>query len=236
MLLVLVVLAAALAVGWLRGGSLERLGSLPLRSRRLVVGALVAQLAGSLVGGPFHPVGLVVSAGLVVAFLARNRGIRGTGLVALGLVANAVVVAANGAMPVSAHAAGRAGVGIQDLLTGADARHELAGPSTRLRELGDVVPVPFPVRPEVVSAGDVLIAAGLGQLVVLAMVGAGATDRAPRPAAGPDGRDARKGRPRRALPPLPAWTSAARPSATPPARRPARLRPPAGPPRSPGSS
>jgi hypothetical protein len=109
--LVVVVLAVALAVGWLRGGSLDRLGALPLRSRRLVVGALLAQLAGTVVGGPFHPLGLVASAGLVVAFLARNRGIRGTGLVALGLTANALVVGVNGAMPVSRDAAGRAGAG-----------------------------------------------------------------------------------------------------------------------------
>jgi hypothetical protein len=212
--LVVVVLAVALALGWARGGSLERLGALPLRSRRLVVGALLAQLLGSVVGGPFYPVGLALSAGLVVGFLARNRGIRGTGLVALGLLANALVVGLNGAMPVSADAAGRAGVGVQDLLTGADARHEPAGRGTRLRWLGDVVPVPLPLRPEVVSAGDVLVAAGLGQLVALGMVGAGATDRAGRP----------QGRPRRALPPLPpeaARPSPARPRSLPP-RGPAR--------------
>jgi hypothetical protein len=175
--LVVVVLVAALAIGWLSGGSLEQLGSLPLRSLGLVAGALAAQLLGALVGGPAHPLGLVVSAGLVAAFLARNRGVRGTGLVALGLLANAVVVTANGAMPVSPQAADRAGVGVLETLVG-DQRHELEGPRTRLRALGDVVPVPLPLRPEVVSPGDVLVAAGLGQLVVLGMrtpVGACAT-------------------------------------------------------------
>jgi hypothetical protein len=201
--LVLVVLAVALAVGWARGGSLDRLGALPLRSRRLVLGAFAAQLLGTVIGGPFYPIGLAASAGLVVAFLVRNRGVRGTGLVALGLLANALVVGANGAMPVSAYAAGRAGVGVQDLLTGADPRHSLAGPDTRLGRLGDVVPVPLPLRPEVVSAGDVLVAAGLGQLVALGMVGAGVTDRARGP---------RQGRPRGAPPPLPGWTSARPPS------------------------
>lgn len=202
MSLVLVVLAVALAVGWARGGSLDRLGALPLRSRRLVVGSLAAQLVGTVVGGPLYPLGLAVSAGLVVAFLIRNRGIRGTGLVALGLVANAVVVAANGAMPVSLEAAGRAGIGTQDLLARSDPRHEAADRDTRLPALGDVLPVPLPLRPEVVSPGDVLVAAGLGQLVALGMVGAGATDRAPRA----------QGRPRGMPPPLPARTSPARPS------------------------
>ena len=40
---------------------------------------------------------------------------------------------------------------------------------TTLRWLGDVIPVPLPVRPEVVSPGDVLIAAGLGEFVLLGM-------------------------------------------------------------------
>ena len=211
MTLAVVVLAVALAIGWLRGGSLDRLGGLPLRSRRLVVAALAVQLTGTVVGGPVYPVGLALSALLVAEFLRRNRGIRGTGLVALGLIANALVVGANGAMPVSAEAAGRAGVGIGDLLVGDDGRHELAGPATRLRPLGDEIPVPLPLRPEVVSIGDVLVAAGLGQLVALGMV-----------------TGTPQGRPRGAVPPLPAWTSAARPSSAPaPERspRPARTRP-----------
>jgi hypothetical protein len=207
--LALAVLAVALAVGWARGGSLDRLGALPLRCRRLVVGALLAQLLGTIIGGPLYPLGLALSAGLVVWFLSRNRGIRGTGLVALGLLGNALVVGANGAMPVSRDASTRAGIGIQDLLTGQDARHEPAGASTRLRWLGDVLPVPLPLRPEVVSPGDVLVAAGLGQLVALGMVGAGTTAAVLQ----------RQGRPRRALPPLPS-----------PARR-ARTQPPALPPR-----
>ena len=200
MSLVVVVLAVALAVGLLRGGSLARLGSLPVRGRALVVAAFAVQLGGVLVGGPFHVLGLLGSALLVVAFLARNRGVRGTGLVALGLLANALVVGANGAMPVSGDAAARAGIGTAGLLVG-DGRHELADDRTRLAVLGDVVPLPLPVRPEVVSPGDVLVAAGLGQLVVLGMTGSG-------------------GRRRRPPPPLPAWATARAPAAARP-RRPA---------------
>ena len=169
MALVVVSLLAAVAVGWARGGSLERLGTLRLNSRRLLVLAFAAQLAGTVVGGPFHPLGLAASGGLVVAFLLRNRGVRGTGLIALGLLANAVVVLVNGAMPVSLAAAGRAGVTTQPILNGSDQRHELADAGTRLPWLGDVVPLPLPLRPEIVSPGDVLIAAGAAQLVVLGM-------------------------------------------------------------------
>jgi hypothetical protein len=81
-------------------------------------------------------------------------------------------------MPVSPEAAARAGLDVLDTL---DGRHELAASGTRLAPLGDVVPVPLPLRPEVVSPGDVLVAAGLGQLLVLGMT-YGDGGRRPRPA------------------------------------------------------
>lgn len=171
MSLVLAVLVAALLLGWASGGSLERLGELPLRARTLVVLALLAQVAGALVGGRAYPVGLAVSAVLALGFLARNRGARGTGLVGLGVAANALVVCLNGAMPVSLDATDRAGVGTGAIVAGLDPRHELQDDRTRLPLLGDVVPVPLPRLPQAVSPGDVLVAAGLGQLVVLGMGG-----------------------------------------------------------------
>jgi hypothetical protein len=181
-----VALLVALLLGWLTGGSLDRLGSLPLRSRGLVFGAFLAQAVGTVVGGPFYPLGLVLSAGLVVWFLAHNRGVRGTGLVAIGLFCNALVVGLNGAMPVSADAAGRAGTTTQHILIGDDPRHELADSHTRLRFLGDVVPVRAPWRPEVVSPGDILLAAGLAQLVLLGMrTGRGRPKHARRRSASP---------------------------------------------------
>ncbi len=179
--LVVVVLVVALGLGSARGGRLAGLERLGLRARWLLAVALLVQLAGGVVGGAAYPVGLALSALLVVAFLAGNRGLRGGGLVALGLLANALVVGLNGAMPVALSAAARAGVTGSQLDLRNDPRHEAAGPSTRLRWLGDVVPVALPLRPEVVSPGDVLVAAGLAQVVVVAM---GAT----RPRTGP-GRD-----------------------------------------------
>lgn len=169
MSLTVVVLLAAVVVGRLRGGRLTGLAELRLRRTGLLAAALGAQLVGTVLGGAAHAVGLVAGAGLVTVWLAAHRGVRGTGLVALGLGANALVVGLNGAMPVDLQAAGVAGVDLTRVLDGADPRHELAGPGTRLLLLSDVVPVPLPVRPEVVSPGDVLLAAGLGQLVVAAM-------------------------------------------------------------------
>jgi hypothetical protein len=167
--LVLVVLLCAVLVGRVCGGSLDGLGALDLRRRRLVVAALGAQALGAVVGGPVYALGLAGSAALVGAFLVANRGVRGTGLVALGLGANALVVALNGAMPVSPDAAARAGVVLDGVAAGLDSRHEVADDGTRLSLLGDVVPVLLPLRPEVVSPGDVLVASGLAQLVVVGM-------------------------------------------------------------------
>jgi len=168
--LVVVVLLVSLGVGMLCGGRLPDLGALVLRSRWLVAAALVVQLAGGVFGGVAHPIGLTVSFGLVVLFLARNRGLPGSGLIGIGLLTNALVVGANGAMPVSLEAAARAGLSAADLHLLTDPRHELETPGTRLSGLGDVVPVPLPLRPEVVSPGDVAVAAGLGQLVLLALL------------------------------------------------------------------
>jgi hypothetical protein len=173
-----VVLVAAVAVGWATGGRWRRLGHLHLTGRGLVVAAVVAQLGGALVGVAgfgdarrAYVVGLAVSACCALLFCARNLRVGGVALVTGGLVANALVVAANGAMPVSIVAAYHARVPIAAIATGTDARHEIAGIGTHLRWLGDVVPVPLPWRPEVVSVGDVLVTAGLAELVVLGMLG-----------------------------------------------------------------
>jgi hypothetical protein len=176
MSLAVVVLVAAVLVGLGFGGSWRRLADLPLHRLSLVVAAVVAQAGGAVVGllgvadeSTSYVVGLGLSAGLALVFCARNVGVAGVPLVAGGLCLNALVVAANGAMPVSIVAAYHARVPIAAIASGVDARHEIAGDGTALSWLGDVVPLPLPVRPEVVSVGDVLIVAGLAELVVLGM-------------------------------------------------------------------
>jgi len=176
--LAIVVLAAAIALAAALGGRWSRLAHLQLRSRGLIVAAVLAQAGGAFVGiagfgdaRKAYVSGLVVSAACALWFCARNLRIPGVALVSAGLVANAAVVALNGAMPVSIVAAYHARVPIGAISAGTDARHEIAGLGTRLRWLGDVVPVPLPLRPEVVSAGDLLVAAGLAELVVMGMMG-----------------------------------------------------------------
>lgn len=172
--LALILLVGASGVAVVTGGSVAALSDLPLRGSRLVVFAVIGQLLGiglaSLTNLPgFYPVGLAVSALAALAFCVRNLRLAGVPLVTLGLIANALVVSFNGTMPVSVVAAARANVPIHEIAAGDDARHSIAGSGTTWRELGDVIPVPLPWRPEVVSPGDVLVAAGLGELVLLGM-------------------------------------------------------------------
>jgi hypothetical protein len=172
--LTLAILVGATALATAAGGRLGRLADRPILAGRLVVVAVAAQVIGALLTratgqGAWYIAGLALSAVAALAVCLRNRRLAGLGLVATGLVANAIVVGLNAAMPVSATAAARAGVPVATIAAGDDPRHELAGPSTRLRGLGDVVPVPLPWRPEVVSPGDVLIIAGLAEFVFLGM-------------------------------------------------------------------
>lgn len=170
--LLLVVVVAALALGRLAGGRFARLGELRTRQGWLALIALAAEIgAAAAKGGVWTELLTVTTALCVGAFLVRNRRLPGLALVSIGLAANAVVIGANGVMPVSLYAAARAGVGVAGLAAGSDARHQVATTQTRFAALGDVVPVALPVRPEVASPGDLLVAAGLGLFVFGGMLG-----------------------------------------------------------------
>jgi hypothetical protein len=152
------------------------LGEVPLHGWRLVIAAVASALGGVLIGSAGGALGraggvagLVGAAVCLLVLMVRNRRVEGVPLIALGLLLNAVVIGANGAMPVSLYAEARAGVATGSIVEGKSARHEIAGAETHLRRLGDVIPVPLPVRPETVSAGDILIVAGAGLLIVAGM-------------------------------------------------------------------
>ena len=167
------ILVLALIAGRLLGGRLSLLGELPLAWGGLLVAALLAQVSGALASGlgpPAYTAGTVLCAVLGLAFAYRNRHLAGVPMAALGLLLNALVVAANGAIPVSAHAAARAGVSAEDLGIGSGSKHEAMTPATALPFLGAVIPVPIPGGREVDTPGDVLLAAGIGLLVVSGML------------------------------------------------------------------
>jgi hypothetical protein len=189
--LVLVTLVLAVLLGWSFGGRLSYLERLPYQGLPLLAGALAALLGGTglaLAGLPARPTqgaGLAGAAALTLAFCLRSRAVAGLGLVGVGLLLNALAILANGGMPVSADAARRAGVDPVAAVDGS--RHVAAGPGTALRPLSDVIPVPLPLRPEVVSVGDMLGAAGMAQLVATAMLAGRAGSPRATPAGSPAG-------------------------------------------------
>ncbi len=171
-----VVVGAGLAVGAARGGRLASLGGASLPGAGLVALGLVAALAGR-----FLPLGAwpwMVALAALLGAAWRNRARPGTGLVALGLLMNAAVIAANGGMPVSASAAAAVGGGAV-----AGGLHVPLQPGDPLGLLADVVAI-RPLR-AVLSAGDLVLATGAGVLLGEAM---GAGRRAGRSLDGVSGR------------------------------------------------
>ncbi len=165
--IVLASVVIALIGALLAGGQLAAIGSTRFRVAALLGIVLCCQVAGVLLGrlgfpaGPAYAAACLVSAVLLVLVARSDGGLPGAELVAIGLFLNALVMAANVNMPVSDYAAAQAGAPAS---VATDSRHEPATAVTSLRLLGEVIPVPLPLRPEVVSIGDLLIAAGLAQL------------------------------------------------------------------------
>lgn len=172
MTLALLAIGAGMLVGYARGGGLARLVTLRPRRNRLLVTAIGLHALGVLAGWvwePSLPV-LVSLSWLLLAYYAwMNRPIPGTVLIAAGLAANAIVLLVNGAMPVSESAAARAGADHAAILASGD--HEPEDSQTRLPWLGKLVPVAFPPRPEVVTPGDVSVAAGIAVLLGMGLTG-----------------------------------------------------------------
>jgi hypothetical protein len=128
---------------------------------------------------------MVLSAVLIVIFVVRNRWLPGMALIATGFVLNALVVTANGGMPVSLTAAESAGLQITDHMR-EDKKHVLLTHDSRLSFLADVIPLPMPggVGANVLSAGDLVLATGIGVLVCNGMVRPGPGRRARQVARG----------------------------------------------------
>lgn len=160
----LAIVLAAVAVAYVRGGRLHRLADAPIRSPWLLFLGLGLQLAVDLGAGrgflaDASALGLavlVLSQVLVVAWLLLHRELPGVWLVAVGLALNAVVIAANGAMPVDPNAVRALGLGDLEVPIG---KHTLLTEDTRLPWLADVLPLP-PLR-SIVSIGDLVIAVGM---------------------------------------------------------------------------
>ncbi|WP_129667525.1 DUF5317 family protein [Phytoactinopolyspora endophytica] len=169
--LVVLALAAGLSVGYAKRGSLRRLADPPPARNRLLLTALGLYILAVFASWAWDSALAILSglAWLVVAFYAWvNRWAPGARLIALGIAANAFVLIFNGSVPVSPDAAARAGAEAEVVNTDST---EPADDSTRLSWLSKNIPVAFPPRPEVVSPGDIAIAAGLAAVLATGMTG-----------------------------------------------------------------
>jgi hypothetical protein len=171
MLLSGVTLLVGVLLGYLGGGRLERVGTVRLRLPWLLGAALAAQVALAVLaasGAGARPLArglLAVSLVAVIGFVWANRDLPGMWLALAGVAANAAVIGANGAMPVSreaiAYLGGEAAVD--------PGKHRLLEDGDALWWLADVIPVPG-LR-IVVSVGDIVLAAGVGIFVNRVMRG-----------------------------------------------------------------
>ena len=187
----LFVLLLAVLLSYLRGGRLHRIADAPLHGSGLLLVGIALQSAidvapaGALQAG-VTTVLLLAGQVLVVAWLVLNRHLPGVTLIGIGFALNALVIAGNGAMPVDPAALAALGVEAVALPSGG---HVLMHPGTRLPLLADLWAVPL-LR-SVISAGDVVLAAGLIPLVHALL-----TDGSRPPRADPDRNAGSVSRPR----------------------------------------
>lgn len=173
-------IALAILVGALAGGGIPKLGDLKLRwfwllGLALALRIAAVQLRGANALDPGAASLAFVSVYLLLfAWLWGNYRVPGLQVAAVGIALNAIAIILNrGAMPVWSDAFAAAGFNLAAIAD--DPFHELLTTDSittfiaRGGLFGDVLPIPLPVIGDVVSIGDVLLAAGIGWAIVAAM-------------------------------------------------------------------
>ena len=182
-MVLLLVVAISLVIGFLSGGSLKPVSGLRIRYLALLVAAVVVQMAifTPILGtrqfihetGPY----IYIATLLVTLFVMfNNRQIPGMTVIMLGAFLNALVIIANGGyMPSPASALREAGRLDYVQCNNPDkdcilSNSTVADDDTRLRFLGDVIAMPdsFPLA-NVISLGDIVIAIGAAIAIVTVM-------------------------------------------------------------------
>lgn len=145
--------ALGVAAGWLAGGRrLGRLGELRIRWWPLLAAAVVLRALAPLFGD-LSAIAYVAAFGGIAAVGLVDRRLPGVSVIAAGATLNAIVVAANGGMPVDLAAVAAAGATMH-----VDSLHHELTAITRLPQLADVIPMA--IFRNVYSVGDVLLALG----------------------------------------------------------------------------
>jgi uncharacterized protein DUF5317 len=166
--LVLVPLVVGLVIGVAAGGKIGNLANLSFRWPWFVLVVLVIREAVLLtplnrIDGVQYVYAAALAA-LVVWTALHIKRLAGVWLVTAGAALNLIVILANGArMPVAPELAG---VLVQ---RGHLGQYVVMGPGTNLNWLADWIGFPWPVK-GAYSPGDLLIALGIGVVVILALV------------------------------------------------------------------
>ncbi len=166
MLLSLAVGIGAAIAAIARGGSLDNLSDTRFRLAPVLVLTLALQAAVQLLSpaslkGAAAIAFLLTTNAIVAVVVLLNARLPGLTLALIGLIANSLAIALNGAMPVSEDALRIARVDPH----GYGLKHEALTQDTLVPWLTDVIPVP--VFRQVMSVGDALIAVGLGRLIYI---------------------------------------------------------------------
>jgi hypothetical protein len=171
------ILAVAVLLGYVFGGRLRNVEGLRLRWWGLAPLGLAMQLvpiAGDTHGQRVVTVSLLIASyPVLMLFAVLNLRLAGFALILVGLAMNLTVIAANQGMPVTRNALIKSGQGdvLGELQKHPGAKHFLARPGDVVLEpLADVIPLGDPVD-QVVSAGDLVVYAGVIWLIVEAMRG-----------------------------------------------------------------
>lgn len=166
MLWLALVLFIALVIAVLRGGRLVNLGDIELKGWWLLFIALGLQAGtnwlpeGSLNLGVAM---MLTSYVLLLIMVWLNRSKPGMWIAGTGVLANLIVIAINGGMPVLAGAAEVAsGFTISEPDLSGSFKHILLDESSRLTFFADVIPIRLAGIGEVISLGDIFLALGLG--------------------------------------------------------------------------
>jgi hypothetical protein len=166
-LLALLAACGAAAIAVVRGGSLQEVANTHFSWTWLLFLGLGLQLGFEIWTPEWltRTGALIVTLGsiaAVLAFLMLNRSLPGLFLAAVGLTLNVIVIAANGAMPVSLDAVRISGIDVAELQD-LGVKHEVLGPDTIAPWLADVLTIPK--TQQIFSLGDVVLGAGLAHLV-----------------------------------------------------------------------
>jgi hypothetical protein len=177
---ILLAVPIGIAVGFLLGGRLDRLGELRFRWAWLAVAGLAVQvvlfsgLLDDVVTGRVGEIVYVASTAAVLVAVLRNVRLPGMALIALGAVSNlAAIIANGGVMPTTAAAMEAAGLSPTEGFSNSAVLEDPA-----LAPLTDIYALP-PWLPfnNVFSLGDVLIAAGIVVVIAAGMRRGAATSR-----------------------------------------------------------